>query len=100
MGTCTSMIDLFGLALIRESIATRWDGRGESWGAGSVEIPERPRVHRNGVFCFPPTLVEKYLELWIIQARGYLQRRLLLQGGYLSYEYYSYRRYGQLAGPS
>ena len=51
-------------------------------------------------FCFPPTLVEKYLELWIIQARGYLQRRLLLQGGYLSYEYYSYRRYGQLARPS
>ena len=47
-------------------------------------------------FCFPPTLVEKYLELWIIQARGYLQQRLLLQGGYLSYEYYSYRRYGQL----
>ena len=32
MGTCTSMIDLFGLALIRESIATRWDGRGDSWG--------------------------------------------------------------------
>ena len=39
-------------------------------------------------FYFPPTLVAKYLELWIVQAKGYyLQRRLLLQGGYPSYEY-------------
>ena len=38
-------------------------------------------------FYFPPTLVAKYLELWVVHAMGYLQRRLLLQGGYLSYEY-------------
>jgi hypothetical protein len=39
-------------------------------------------------FDFPPTLVAKYLELWIVHAKGYyLQRRLLLQGGYPSYEY-------------
>ena len=97
MGTCTSMIELFGMALIRESIATRWDGRGDSWGAGSAGSASRAREWD---FYSPPTLVEKYLELWIIQAMGYLQRRLPLQGGYLSYEYYSYRRYGQLAGPS
>ena len=71
--------------LNRELIATRRDGRGDSWGARSAGSASRAQEWD---FDFPPTLVAKYLELWIVQAKGYyLQRRLLLQGGYPSYEY-------------
>ena len=84
MGTCTSMIDLFDLAL-----SSRVDC--DTLGRSRRLVGGRKRGARLACagmgYYFYPTLVDKFLELWIVQAMGYLQRRLLLQGRYLSYKY-------------
>ena len=85
MGTCTSMIDLFGLAF---NSRVDCDTLGRSRRLVGGRKRGVPLACTRMGFYFPPTLVAKYLELWIVQAKGYyLQRRLLLQGGYPSYEY-------------
>ena len=102
MGTYTSAVDLFVLAFKLQvdcdtlGRSRRLVGAGSAGkGAGNYH---RLACTRMG-FYFPPTLVEKYLELWIVQAMGYLQRRLPLQGDISRTSTSSYRRYGQLAGP-
>jgi hypothetical protein len=93
MGTCTPTIDLFGLAF-----KSRVDC--DTLGLSRRLVGDKNRGVRlacTGMgFYFPPTLVEKFLELWIVQARGYLQRRLLLHGDISRTSTSSYRRYGQL----
>ena len=90
MGTCTSAVDLFVLAFKLQvdcdtlGRSRRLVGAGSAGkGAGNYH---RLACTRMG-FYFPPTLVAKYLELWIVHAMGYLQRRLPLQREYLAYEY-------------
>jgi hypothetical protein len=84
MGTCTPTIDLFGL-MFKSRVDCDTVGRSRRL-VGGRKRGVRLACTEMG-FYFPPTLVAKYLELWIVQAMGYLQRRLLLQGEYLSYEH-------------
>ena len=62
---------------------------------GGQEARGRPRVHKNG-FLLSSHPCRKFLELWIVHAMGYLQRRPPLQGDISRTSTSSYRRYGQL----
>jgi hypothetical protein len=54
---CTVRSTSSAQRLNRELIATRWDGRGDSWGAGSAGSASRAQEWD---FDFPPTLVAKF----------------------------------------
>jgi hypothetical protein len=93
MGTCTPTVNLFGLAF-KSRVDCDTLGRSRRL-VGGRKRGARLACAGMGYYFFP-TLVDKFLELWIVQAKGTSSGGYCCKGDISRMSTRSYRRYEQL----